>query len=182
MVFGNMIRAHFLLHYPSPLVEAIITSATKCSDSFPQQFRIKFLNVTDGHSLQSKLEQFAPVVELAISHEDQLLRDEARQIPDYFETKILAFVAGAPRFANCVIHLNPIDAVKAREMSDQDYLRTSLEPFAARERHFDALAAKAYQRLFYRLSAFNGPWRSPEAATVEHRKISRTIVGHFFRF
>jgi hypothetical protein len=110
------------------------------------------------------------------------MRDECRDLPEFYESRLSSLVQKTSRFANQLITLHKIDAIRAREMSDQEIVRTSLEQFATRARHRDTSAAKDYKRIFENLSTYNGPWQSRESTTAEYRKLSQLIVGHFCRF
>jgi hypothetical protein len=67
-------------------------------------------------------------------------------------------------------------------MSDQDFVRISLDQFATRVRQCDMVAAKEQNHMFKNLSTDNGPWQATDNNADAHRKISAAIVEHFCRF
>jgi hypothetical protein len=182
VLFGNMIRTRLQLNSREYLSQAITHSNSKLAEFLHQKFKLKLPHIEDSRILDTKLEALSPVVELAVSYEDQFLRDEGDEISEFYDGGIAALVERTSRFANQISSLNSVDARKAREMSDQDLVRTSLEAFATRARHASTSAAKEYKRIFENLSTYNGPWQSLEDNSVQHRKLSQSIVGHFCRF
>jgi hypothetical protein len=104
------------------------------------------------------------------------MRDECREL---YHGKISALIVLIWRWLN---DLSPIEAVKAREMSDQDFVRTDLEQFATHARQYDMVAAKEHNRMFKNLSTDNGPWQATDNRADAHQKISAAIVGHFCTF
>jgi hypothetical protein len=94
-------------------------------------------------------------VELAVGCEEQLMCDECREIGEIYDREISALITRTSRFAHWLNDLNRIDAVKAREISDQDFVRTSLEQFATRAMQCDTAAAKEYKCIFESLLTYN---------------------------
>jgi hypothetical protein len=144
----------------------------RLEDAMQQRLKIKLPHIADG----CLLDGLVRTVELAVGCEEQLMRDERRELSN---GKISECIVRSSGWLN---DLSPIEAVKAREMSDQDFVRTSLEQFATRAGHCDMVAAKEHKRMFKNLSTDNGPWQAPDKRTDAHRKISAAIVGHCSRF
>jgi hypothetical protein len=172
IICGEMVCARFHLSECEALARAIIDVSARLGEAMQQCLKIKLPHIAEG----CLLDKFARFVELAVGCEEQLMRDECRELYDGNTSAIIVQIL---RWFN---DLSPIDAVKAREMSDQDFVPTFLEQFAMRMRQCETVVAKEHKRMFKNSSTDNGPCQATDNRADAHRKISAASVGHLCRF